>query len=136
MALPMNIPQAPGLVLQEQFEALDSKQALDRKQPAETETLGSGSESIDSSKSTNGKSLLSLGAAVATSLAVESIWLLDAVADEGGPDVIEAVSRAPSWLVPAVLVFPPLSYFLFNVYRDKVSPQFLLIREQSPLPFY
>lgn len=34
----------------------------------------------------------------------------------------EVASRAPGWLVPAVLTFPVLSYGLFNLYRDQVNP--------------
>ncbi|CAM6099764.1 unnamed protein product [Calypogeia fissa] len=87
----------------------------------EAEVVGSTSES-SSTESRDGKSFLSLSAAVATGLAVEGIWLMDAIADEATPEAVEAASRAPSWLVPAVLIFPPLSYLVFNVYRDKVNP--------------
>lgn len=80
--------------------------------------------SLDSNSngSARGKSFLALGAAVATGLVVEGSWMMDAVAGELSPEGVEAAARSPSWLVPAVLVFPPLSYFLFNVYRDKVNP--------------
>lgn len=104
-----------GLCSEGQTETLDSKPE------SQAGVVGSSLEAA-AKDSVDGNSLLSVGAAVATGLAVEGMWLSDALADEIGPDALEAVSRAPSWLVPAVLIFPPLSYLLFNVYRDKVNP--------------
>lgn len=38
------------------------------------------------------------------------------------PESAEAAARAPSWLVPAVLAFPVVSYVIFNIYRAQVNP--------------
>lgn len=35
---------------------------------------------------------------------------------------LQAASRQPQWLAPAVLSFPVISYVIFTIYRDKVNP--------------
>ncbi len=63
--------------------------------------------------------------------------VMDAVAADGPislklmPESIEAATRVPGWLGPSVLAFPVVSYFLFNIYREKVS--ICLSKLQCPL---
>ncbi|KAH9563548.1 hypothetical protein CY35_05G131100 [Sphagnum magellanicum] len=69
--------------------------------------------------------LQTTGAAVAGLLGGR---VMDAVAADGPislklmPESIEAATRVPGWLGPSVLAFPVVSYFLFNIYREKVNP--------------
>jgi hypothetical protein len=61
-------------------------QLLEILQVESLETEPQAADEVDeSTESEGGKSLLSLSAAVATGLAVEGIWLMDALADEATP---------------------------------------------------
>lgn len=52
-----------------------------------------------------------------------NLLLQNAYAEESAlNESLQAASRQPQWLVPAVLSFPVISYAIFTVYRDKVNP--------------
>ncbi|BBN15127.1 hypothetical protein MPTK1_6g17270 [Marchantia polymorpha subsp. ruderalis] len=87
------------------------------------------SASSDDKSTLRDKSWLGLGAALAASIGLQGASAMDAMGLESvlsiqpNPESAEAASRAPSWLVPTVLAFPVVSYFAFNLYRDKYNPR-------------
>ncbi|KAL3692161.1 hypothetical protein R1sor_005812 [Riccia sorocarpa] len=77
------------------------------------------------------RSWFGIGAALAGAGfgAVEAGSAMEAVGSDPGvisiqpsAESIEAATRAPSWLAPAVLAFPVVSYFAFSYYRERVNP--------------
>lgn len=46
------------------------------------------------------------------------------------PESLAAAERAPSWLGPAVLAFPVVTYVLFNYYRENVRISFYLLPKE------
>lgn len=69
------------------------------------------------------KHLHTAGATLACILLEGNLLLQNAYAEESAlNESLQAASRQPQWLVPAVLSFPVISYAIFTVYRDKVNP--------------
>lgn len=85
-----------------------------------------GTHSMDPRKSivicTNNH-LHTAGATLACILLEGNLLLQNAYAEDSAlNEPLQAVSRQPQWLVPAVLSFPVISYAIFTIYRDKVNP--------------
>ncbi|MCO5552947.1 hypothetical protein L7F22_006467 [Adiantum nelumboides] len=96
---------------------------LSRQPPSSPSTLKDVGESMSRD---NGDTWFAAGLALATAALLQVNLHFNAFAVEETAqttEAAEAASRAPTWLTPALLAFPVVSYALFYVYRSQVNPE-------------